>query len=155
MSYALGQVDDGLKAATSLAESTSLVEESDGSIVVSTPMVVVSKEFARRIGVYTHVSGPGEDQYAVVSRANAQGVGAPILADPWAAYQAGQALPGPAAAQVKASGIPVPQEGRRWIPWAIVGGGMMLAVSALYFFGTKKVKPNPRRSTKRVMRYPK
>lgn len=148
MSYSLGQSEDSdLKSVTAFAEQTSLTEWSDGSIEVSTPKVVVSSQYRSRFSVYSQqgISSP----YIVVSRADAQSRGVPILADPWSAYQAGQKLPGPMAAQVKASGIPIPQEGRRWIPWAIVGGGMMLAVSALYFFGAKKVKPNSRRSSGR------
>lgn len=146
MSYSLGQSEDSdLKSVTAFAEQTSLTEWSDGSIEVSTPKVVVSSQYRSRFSVYSQqgVSSP----YIVVSRADAQSRGVPILADPWSAYQAGQKLPGPMAAQVKASGIPIPQEGRRWIPWAIVGGGMMLAVSAIYFFGARKVKPNSRRSS--------
>jgi hypothetical protein len=146
MSYALGQVSDAdLKRETAVAERTSLTERSDGSIEVTSPKVVVSADHRTRFSNVSFVPG---GTYVVVSRADAQGRGVPILADPWAAYQEGQLLPGPVAAQVKASGIPVPQAGRRWIPWAIVGGGMMLAVSALYFFGAKKVKPNSRRSSR-------
>ena len=152
MRHYLGQVDDlDIKAATSIAEITSLAERADGSIVVAMPMVVVAKEFgARRVLTYT---GQGADRYAVVTREDAQRVGAPILADPWAAYQAGQALPGPQAAQVKGRRIPIPQEGRRWVPWAIVGGGMAVALGAMLMLSSKKsVKPNRRRSSRRLRR---
>lgn len=152
MRHYLGQVDDlDIKAAASIAEITSLVERADGSIVVAMPMVVVAKEFGARAGsTYT---GQGADRYAVVTREDAQRVGAPILADPWAAYQAGQALPGPQAAQVKGRRIPIPQEGRRWVPWAIVGGGMAVALGAMFVLSSKKsVKPNRRRSSRRLRR---
>jgi hypothetical protein len=148
----LGQVDDlDIKAAASIAEISSLAERADGSIVVAMPMVVVAKEFGARAGsTYT---GQGADRYAVVTREDAQRVGAPILADPWAAYQAGQALPGPQAAQVKGRRIPIPQEGRRWVPWAIVGGGMAVALGAMFVLSSKKsVKPNRRRSSRRIRR---
>ena len=144
MSYALGQVSDAdLKRETAVAEQTSLMELSDGSIEVSNPKVVVAAEHRTRFSNVSFVPGGA---YVVVSRADARARGVPILADPWAAYQSGQLLPGPVAAQVKASGIPVPQEGKRWIPWALVGGGMAIALGALLFVSEKKsMKSNARR----------
>ena len=144
MRYALGQAaDSALKEQTSFAEQTSLREFSDGSIEVSSPMVVVSAQYRRQFSVYTQQGA--NPPYIVVSRADAQARGAPILADPWAAYQAGQKLPAPMAAQVKASGVPIPQAGKRWIPWALVGGGLAVALGLVLMVSSKSMKPNRRR----------
>jgi hypothetical protein len=144
MSYALGQAaDSALKEQTAFAEQTSLTEFSDGSIEVSSPKVVVSAQYRGQFSVYTQQGT--NPPYIVVSRADAQARGVPILADPWAAYQAGQKLPAPMAAQVKASGVPIPQAGKRWIPWALVGGGLAVALGLVLMVSFKSMKPNRRR----------
>lgn len=144
MSYALGQAaDSALKEQTAFAEQTSLTEFSDGSIEVSSPKVVVSAQYRGQFSVYTQQGT--NPPYIVVSRADAQARGVPILADPWAAYQAGQKLPAPMAAQVKASGVPIPQAGKRWIPWALVGGGLAVALGLVLMVSSKSMKSNRRR----------